>query len=167
MPRPPIIEFADLPQTVVHDIEAIRHYNPQRFEMEQLTAVTRVDTDEMLIVGYKDVAKDEFWARGHIPGTPVMPGVMMTEAAAQLGAFFCRHGGYMNGAKFIGLGGMDEVRFRGVVRPGDRLWIVGKVIRASKRIATFEFQGLVDGRLVFEAKILGLPLSPDEDGSSN
>ena len=70
---------------VLADGEAIRRGNPQRFEMEQLTAIVFLDQADHLIIGYKDVRDDEFWVRGHMPGYPLMPGVMMCEAAAQLG----------------------------------------------------------------------------------
>ena len=56
---------------VVADREEIHRYNPQRFEMEQLTAIVHLDPDKNLIVGYKDVAADEFWVRGHMPGYPL------------------------------------------------------------------------------------------------
>ncbi len=49
-------------------------WNPQRFEMEQLTAVVYVDEKDYACVGYKDITDKEFWVRGHMPGLPLMPG---------------------------------------------------------------------------------------------
>ena len=91
MPPPPILtpDEIDLDH-VVAGREEIHRHNPQRFEMEQLTAIVRLDTERHLIVGYKDVAADEFWVRGHIPGFPLMPGVLLCEAAAQLCSYYCR-----------------------------------------------------------------------------
>ena len=71
---------------VVADIEEIRRYNPQRYEMEQLTAICYEDREQTVCVGYKDLTEDEFWVRGHMPGMPLMPGVIMCEAAAQVAA---------------------------------------------------------------------------------
>jgi 3-hydroxyacyl-[acyl-carrier-protein] dehydratase len=156
MPSKPIIEFADLPTETVVDIEGIRRLNPQRFELEQITAITRIDTEKQQIVGYKDATDQEFWIRGHMPDFPLMPGVLMIEGAAQLGAYYCTHVNAFPGTDFVGLGGVDEVRFRGAVRPGDRLWIVGQVTKHSSRMAAFQFQGFVDGKIVFEATLLGV-----------
>ena len=159
MPPKPIIEFSELPQEVILDLDAIRAVNPQRFELEQLTAITFIDDKNMVIVAYKDVTDHEFWIRGHMPGTPLMPGVMMLEAAAQAGSVFCRHANVFKNADFVGLGGMDTVRYRGVVRPGDRLWLVGQVSKFNPRMTAFDFQGFVDGRMVFDAKLLGIPMT--------
>ncbi len=54
----------------------IESVNPQRFEMEQLTAIVHVDPSQNLIAGYKDVTAEEFWVRGHMPDYPLMPGVL-------------------------------------------------------------------------------------------
>src|SRR5690242_5590200 len=73
---------------VLADKEAIRRVLPQRFEMEQLEAIIHLDPAAAIIVGYKDVRHDEFWVRGHMPGYPLMPGVLMCEAAAQLVSYY-------------------------------------------------------------------------------
>ena len=78
---PDTIDF----DNVVADIEQIRKYNPQRFEMEQLTAIVHEDPVRVACVGYKDVTDQEFWVRGHMPGMPLMPGIVMLEAVAQSG----------------------------------------------------------------------------------
>ena len=158
MPSRPILEFQDIPRDVLLTLDDIQAINPHRDAMLQLSAVTHIDGESKLVVGYKDVTADEFWTSGHMPGNPIMPGVLMIEAAAQLGSIYCHQTGIFEGGGFIGLGGVDDVRYRGIVRPGERLWIVGRSGRVSRRIMPFEFQGFVEGRMMFEARIIGVPM---------
>jgi 3-hydroxyacyl-[acyl-carrier-protein] dehydratase len=135
----------------------IERVNPQRFEMEQLTAIVHQDTTQHLVAGYKDVSADEFWVRGHMPDYPLMPGVLMCEAAAQLCSYYIMTSGLMQG-DFLGFGGMENVRFRGPVRPGDRLILIGKGIKMNRRQCIFNVQGFVGSTMVFHADIIGVPL---------
>jgi 3-hydroxyacyl-[acyl-carrier-protein] dehydratase len=163
---PPVfhLEPAGLDLTrVIADREAIRKVNPQRFEMEQLTAIVYVDPSQHIVVGYKDVQADEFWVRGHMPNYPLFPGVLMCEAAAQLCSYYIATNGLMQG-DFIGFGGLENVRFRSPVRPGDRLVLIGKAIKLNRRQAVFNVQGVVGNTMVFHADVLGLPLTRKEEG---
>ncbi|MBM4049624.1 MAG: beta-hydroxyacyl-ACP dehydratase [Planctomycetes bacterium] len=137
-------------------IEDIRRRNPQRYEMEQLTAILKFDPQNQIIVGYKDVTDQEFWIRGHIPGRPLMPGVMMVEAAAQLCTYYFKRVFPESG--FVGFGGIDAVKFRGTVVPGDKLILIARNIELRARRTTFETQGVVNGRLVYEGIIVGMPV---------
>ena len=146
---------------IVADIEEIRQLNPQRHEMEQLTAVVYIDPERNIVVGYKDVTADEFWARGHMPGMPLMPGVMMCEAAAQLCSFYTQKGDLL-GAEMVGFGGLEDVRFRGTVVPGNRLVIVARLLKVRRgRMLVARFQGLVDDVVVVAGKIKGIPIPVD------
>src|SRR5947209_1406893 len=133
MPPPLNFDPAQLDLSrVVADREAIRQVNPQRFEMEQLSAIVHMDMTNHIVAGYKDVGNDEFWVRGHMPAYPIMPGVVMCEAAAQLCSYYIMKQGLLTG-DFIGFGGLENVRFRAPVRPGDRLVLIGKPIRFNRR----------------------------------
>lgn len=146
---------------VIADIDEIRRYNPQRFEAEQLTAVVHEDKDKLLCVGYKDVTPDEFWIRGHMPGMPLMPGVIICEAAAQMCSYFTLKYDLL-GCKVVGLGGLEEVRFRDPVRPGDRLVVACQQLRVRRAaMIVCRFQAFVDGNLVADGKIKGIPLPID------
>lgn len=146
---------------VIADIDEIRRWNPQRFEMEQLTAIVHEDGVRKLCVGYKDVRDDEFWTRGHMPGQPIMPGVMMCECAAQLCSYMSQKYDLL-GAKVLGFGGMDEVRFRDPVRPGDRLVMAAQLVKVRRgAIVVSRFQGFVRESLVCEGQIKGVPLPSD------
>jgi 3-hydroxyacyl-[acyl-carrier-protein] dehydratase len=146
---------------VVADQDAIRRINPQRFEMEQLTAIVLLDPERHLVAGYKDIQPDEFWVRGHMPDYPLLPGVLMCEAAAQLCSYYITTQGLIQG-DFIGFGGLEKVRFRCPVRPGDRLILIGKGVRFHRRQTIFNVQGFVGDTMVFHADILGVPLRKGE-----
>ena len=148
---------------VLADLEAIRRVNPQRFDMEQLTAIVYVDPEQHVLAGYKDVRPDEFWVRGHMPDYPLLPGVLMCEAAAQLCSYYIATHGLMQG-DYIGFGGMENVRFRSPVRPGDRLLLVAKATRLNRRQTVFNVQGFVGSTMVFHADIIGVPLVRKEEG---
>jgi 3-hydroxyacyl-[acyl-carrier-protein] dehydratase len=145
-------------ERVVADIEEIRKYNPQRFEMEQLTAVVLDDVERGVCVGYKDISPDEFWVRGHMPGMPLMPGVVMCEAAAQLCSYHVQRHNLL-GVEMVGFGGLDSVRFRGTVLPGDRLVIVSErtQLRLGQMIRS-RFQCFVRENRVCEGQIRGIPI---------
>lgn len=143
---------------VVADIEEIRRYNPQRFEMEQLTAIIHEDPERHISVGYKDTSHDDFWVRGHMPGMPLMPGVIMCEAAAQLASYYTVKYDLM-GVPMVGFGGLEEVRFRDIVRPGDRLVISAQMLKVRRgAMIVCRFNCLVGETLVCEGKIKGIPL---------
>ena len=147
---------------VLADREAIRKVNPQRFELEQLDAIVLLDTEHHIFAGYRDVRADEFWVRGHMPGYPLMPGILMCEAAAQLCSYYITTQDLSPG-DFVGFGGMEHVRFRSPVRPGDRLVLIGKGMRINRRQTIFNVQGFVGDVMVFHADILGVPLSRKEE----
>ena len=143
------------------DIEQIRRINPQRYAMEQLTAIAYESMEERVCIGFKDLTHDEFWVSGHMPNMPLMPGVMMLEAAAQVCAYFAQHNDAL-GAKMIGFGGLERVRFRDPVIPGDRLILICKMVRVRRnRIIVSEFQGVVGDSIVVEGCLKGIPIPVD------
>ncbi|HZY90298.1 MAG TPA: 3-hydroxyacyl-ACP dehydratase FabZ family protein [Gemmataceae bacterium] len=151
---------------VLADRAEIRRVNRQRFEMEQLDAIVYADPEQALIVGYKDVRPDEFWVRGHLPDYPLLPGVLMCEAAAQMCSFYVVTYKLLRG-DFVGFGGMENVRFRGPVHPGDRLLLVAKGVRMHHRQTIFNVQGFVGTTMVFHADIIGVPLKMGGPASSS
>lgn len=146
---------------VVADLDEIRRYNPQRFEMEQLTAVIYEDLEEYACAGYKDIGRDEFWVRGHMPDMPLMPGVIVLEAAAQLCSFFSQKHDLL-GAAMIGFGGLENVRFRAPIIPGDRLLLICKMTKVRPgRMIVCRFQAVVGETLVVDGILKGIPIPVD------
>lgn len=145
------ISSLDLNKVIV-PLEEIRKIIPQRFEMEMLSGI--IYDDGTTIIGFKDVTTEDFWARGHIPGRPLMPGVLMIECAAQLCAFYTMRAQPEMG--FVGFAKCDNVRFRGVVVPPTRLYMIAQMVEMTRRRAIANCQGIWNGSLVFEATITGM-----------
>ena len=155
MPQKYLVDINEIDTSKVEvDAEGIRAVNPHRFEMEQLNGIFRFDPENKIIIGYKDVEADEFWVRGHIPGRPLFPGILMVEAAAQLCTYYYKRA--LQDDRFLGFGGIDKVKFRGKIIPGDRLIIVAKNTELRNRRAIFDTQGIANNRLVFEGIIIGM-----------
>jgi 3-hydroxyacyl-[acyl-carrier-protein] dehydratase len=155
MPAALLVDIASIDMTAVEfDRSEIAKENPQSFEMAQLDAVIWHDLPKMLCVGYKDITDNEFWIRGHIPGRPIMPGVIMVEAAAQLCSFFMKRIYGLKG--FIGFSGIDSTKFRGTVVPGDRLYLLGHIHKVRSRQFSAKVQGLVGDKVVFDTVISGM-----------
>lgn len=144
-------------------IEEIRAVNPHRYEFEMLSGIVHVDPATHLIVGFKDAAPDDFWTRGHMPGFPLMPGVLMCEAAAQLCGYYYTTQKIGEPGSLLGLGGVDEAKFVRTVRPGERLVLVGTGVRVHRRLTRFLVKGYVGTERTFEALITGVPLGKLED----
>ncbi len=136
---------------VVYDQEAVRRVNPQRGDMEHLNGVIWTEGPHML--GFKDVREDEFWVPGHIPGRPLLPGVIMLEAAAQLASFYTHT--ILGWEGFVGFGGLESVKFRSAVPPGRRMHILVTLLEHRHRRVKAASQGVVDGSIAFEAQIIG------------
>jgi 3-hydroxyacyl-[acyl-carrier-protein] dehydratase len=143
---------------VLAGLDEIRSYIPQRFAMEQLTAVVYDDPEAGIVAGYKDLTDEEFWVEGHMPDMPLLPGVLICEAAAQLCTYQVQRHGAMD-ANMMGFGGLDKVRFRGIVRPGDRLLMVCKRLALRPRaMIRCGFQAFVDNAMVSEGELVGVSI---------
>lgn len=103
-------------------------------------------------VGKKYVSSDEEYFKGHFPGNPVMPGVLMLEAMAQVGAVIILSVEENKGKKVF-FGGMDKVKFRRKVVPGDVLWMECEVIKQRGPIGVAKAIAKVDGELAVSAEM--------------
>lgn len=156
----PLIDFSEFNiDHVVADRAALEQQIPQRFEMSQLDGVLFEAEDPLRAVGYKHITEDEFWIRGHMPEFPLMPGVMMCESAAQLIAYLSGRYELRDDEGIIGFGGMNNVKFRNMVVPGDTLIVMARVSKLRKNsMVVSDFQGWVNQKPVVAGELRGVML---------
>ncbi|MEZ5989911.1 MAG: 3-hydroxyacyl-ACP dehydratase FabZ family protein [Planctomycetota bacterium] len=138
--------------------DRLRRHLPQRHEFQLLDRVCLVDVERKLLVGYKDLTPEDWWARGHFPGRPLFPGVLMLEGAAHAATVLWREHSGIEDDTLIGFGGVEHVRYRGQVVPPGRIVFVSQGGMFRRRIARMPTQALYEGQVVFEAEILGVTL---------
>ena len=129
---------------------------PQCGDMRQVDRVVWVDDTATHAIGVKEVRPDEFWVPGHIPGRPLLPGVIMIEAAAQISSVLYQFRQNFEKSSFLGFTRVDNGVFRGSVEPGQTLVLLAKEKKFQRRRFSCWAQGLVDGAVVFEVECTGM-----------
>ena len=156
----PIIDLAtlDLSKDVVSD-EELRRCLPQTDTFKLLDGICHLDVANNVAVGYKDWDEDPWWAKGHIPGRPLMPGVLMIEGGAQIATFLVKQQAAWASDQMIGLAGIDDVRVRGQVVPPARVYFVSSIQKISgRRLARMNAQVFCDGSMKMEMVVMGAML---------
>ena len=155
MPPPAILDPTSLDfSNVIADRTAILRVNPQRHEFALLDAIVHRDTQDQIYAGYHDIREDDWWVRGHIPGRPLFPGVLMIEVAAQLASYIVHT--IRQDDAFVGFAGADLTKFRGTVRPPCRFVVLGRALKIRPRRVECATQGFVGATMVFETVITGM-----------
>jgi 3-hydroxyacyl-[acyl-carrier-protein] dehydratase len=134
------------------DIDAIREILPHRYPFLLVDRIEELETER--VVGIKNVTVNEPFFAGHFPDYPVMPGVLIIEAMAQVAGVLVLSGIPDRKNKLVLLAGVDGAKFRKPVRPGDQLRMEMKVLRSRATMAKVSGIATVDGVVVAEAEIL-------------
>ena len=141
------------------DIRRIQRILPHRYPFLLVDKVIEIDGDKA-IKGIKNVTFNEQFFQGHFPGTPIMPGVLILEAMAQVsGLLFAQK--LEHTGKLAVLLGMDGVKIRKSVVPGDQLVLTSETVRVRSRMAICKCQALVSGVLAAEAQIMFMLVDDD------
>lgn len=147
-----MVVFVTEPATAFGIID-ILDYLPHRYPFLLVDRI--VEYEEMRrIVGIKNVTINEPYFQGHFPGVPIMPGVLIVEAMAQVGGFLVFKSLPDKHKKLVYFMGIENCRFRKPVYPGDQLRVEMTVIRVKTRVGKLDGKAFVDGRLAASAEIM-------------
>lgn len=134
------------------DIQAIREILPHRYPMLLVDRIEELEADR--IVGIKNITVNEPFFNGHFPDYPVMPGVLIVEAMAQVAGVLVLSQIPDRKNKLVLLAGVDGAKFRKPVRPGDQLRIEMKLSKRKATMAKMSGTASVGGVVVAEAEML-------------
>ena len=143
----------------IHTTGEIEKLIPHRFPMLMVDRIVEYDPEAKRIVGIKGIAATEFWAQGHFPGLPILPGVLQIEALAQtMAVYVAKQPGF---GDRIGLfAGIDDVRFKRIVVPGDVLRLEITMEKLGSRFGKGRGVASVDGEVACEG-LLSFIIPPE------
>ena len=131
--------------------EEIKNIIPQREPFLMIDEVEEFVPGESC-TAYKNVSADEYYFKGHFPGNPIMPGVLIVESLAQTGAVAILSMEENKGKNAL-FGGIDKIRFKKQVVPGDRLKLEVKIIKRKGPIGIGEAIATVDGKVAAKGEL--------------
>lgn len=136
----------------IQEIHEILKILPQRYPFLLVDRIIETD-GRTRMVGLKNVTINEPFFQGHFPDHPVMPGVLLVEALAQVGVMLLLHHDPDRDSKLVYFSGIDKCRFRQPVIPGDQLRIEVNVLKQRDRYFKMKGQALVEGIVAVEAEL--------------
>lgn len=145
----------------VRDRAHIELWNPHRGQMSLLDAIVWEHPTDCRGVAVKRVRPDEFWVEGHFPGKPMMPGVIMIEVGAQLACYL--YISRKNEHSLVAFLRIEQAAFRSSVKPGDDFFVLCNAIKVGRRSFLCDIQGMVEGKVAFDARISGMMIDTVRD----
>jgi len=142
----------EAPNAVVFNITDILRILPHRYPFLMVDRIIELEPGKR-IVGLKNVTINEPFFQGHFPGVPVMPGVLVVEAMAQVAGIMTYHDMPGSEGKLIYFTGIENAKFRRPVVPGDQLRIEMELLNQRHNFGTMRGRASVEGRLVAEATV--------------
>ena len=143
---------SDVKGETLYNIKDIMDFIPHRYPFLLVDRVTEHE-ERKFIKGYKNISMNEALFQGHFPGEPIFPGVLQLEALAQLGGVLLAHMPESEG-KLMVFAGIDKVRFRRMVVPGDRLDMECELTKFRAPIGKANCKAMVDGEVAVEAELM-------------
>ena len=137
------------------DIRKILAILPHRYPFLLVDRIVSMEEGRK-VIGIKNVTFNEPFFQGHFPGRPIMPGVLIIEAMAQVGGVLAFKSANQGGAKLVYFMGIDKAKFRKPVLPGDRLRFVVDVLRARHPYWKMRGEAFVEDSLVCEAELMAM-----------
>lgn len=138
-------------EVVSYDVMEIMSMIPHRYPFLLIDRITECVPGDYC-KGYKNVTANENFFCGHFPDNPIMPGVLQIEAMAQLSSGLLMSLPQYKG-KLALFAGIDNARFKNIVRPGDRLDMESKLTKMKGPVVKCETKGFVDGKLTVSADL--------------
>ncbi len=136
------------------DIQRILEILPHRYPFVLVDRVTAIEPKRW-IRGHKNVSFNEPWASGHFPGRPIMPGVLVIEALAQIGGILAYASEpFDSNSSLMYFLGIDKAKFRQTVTPGDRLDLHVEVVHHRTNVWKLRGEATVDGTLCAQGELL-------------